>query len=438
MQKIFGTDGVRGIYGEEITPKLAYDVGRAVALYLKDKECINILVAKDTRLSGDILMTAFSSGAMSMGVSVTYIGKVTTPCVAYLTKTCNFGLGVMITASHNSKIYNGIKIFKSNGEKLGEKEEQKLTNIYKHLDNFQLMPSTKVGKLIIRRNLPVKYYNFLKSIIRDKTFDFSVAFDCANGVAYSILKKLFDNNFKKVHLINISQNGNKVNHECGATDTASLSRYVVDNNIDFGFAYDGDADRVVMVDGTGQLLDGDDILYNLAIYLKQNKKLKKNIVVGTTMTNIGLELALKDQGIGLIREDVGDKYIVDRLTKGNLSLGGEKAGHIIPLYYTNTGDGILTSLIMLSVISQNQLKKVKTYPQVFINISVDRKTKEKFLKSSRIEAKIKTLSLSNKDSRIVVRPSGTENKIRIMVEDFDKEKAENLALEIQKYIEQEC
>lgn len=438
MQKIFGTDGVRGIFGEEITPTLAYDIGRALALYTKDKEKSQILIAKDTRSSGDILLTSFVSGAMSMGVFVTYMGVTTTPSLSYTTRNFGFGVGVMITASHNSYEYNGIKIFKSNGEKLGVKEEKILTKIYKSLNNFSIAPASKCGKLLIKYNLGGKYFSYLKSLIKDKYFDFSVAFDCANGVTYKILQKLFDNNFKNVFIINISQNPRKVNFECGATDTKSLANFVVSNNLDFGFAFDGDGDRVVMVDSQGKLFDGDDILYNLALYLDKKNKLKKATVVGTTMTNLGLEKALKKEGIKLIREDVGDKYIVDRLVKDKLSLGGEKAGHIIPYEFTNTGDGVMTSLIMLNVIKKGGLTKVPELPQVFVNIKVSKKVKEGFLSNSKVNEYIEKVKSENEDIRLVVRPSGTENIIRIMVEGEAYDKCRLIADEISNFIQINC
>lgn len=438
MQKIFGTDGVRGVFGEEITPKLAYDMGRALALYTKDKEKSQILIAKDTRSSGDILLTAFVSGAMSMGVFVTYMGISTTPCLSYTTRNFGFGVGVMITASHNQYEYNGIKIFKSNGEKLGVKEEKVLTKIYKSLANFLPVPSSKCGKLTIKYNLGGKYFSYLKGLIKDKYFDVAVAFDCANGVTYKILQKLFDNNFKQCFIINISQNPRKVNFECGATNINSLAKFVVSNNLDYGFAFDGDGDRIVMVDKSGTLFDGDDILYNLALYLDKKHKLKSSTVVGTTMTNLGLEKALNSKNINLIREDVGDKYIVDRLIKNRLSLGGEKAGHIIPYEYTNTGDGVLVSLIMLDVISNNGMKRVENCPQVFSNISVTKKVKDEWNSNSKALGYIDNIIKTNPEVRVVVRPSGTENKIRVMVESESEDKCQLLSKKITNYIQNNC
>ena len=414
MQKIFGTDGARGVYGVEITPQLAFDIGRALAIYTKAEK--NILIAKDTRISSDVLLTSFVSGATSMGANVIYMGLVTTPCLSYITRHGDFACGVMITASHNSFEYNGIKIFKSNGEKLGVIDEKKLTHIYKNLSNFSLDKNSKCGKFSIKYGLTQKYINYLKSLIKDKFFDISVAFDCANGVSYRILTKLFDNNFKNVYFINTSQNGKKVNHDCGATDTGSLRDFVVNNGVDIGFAFDGDGDRVIAVNNKGEMLDGDDILYNLALSFKKQKMLNKNTVVGTSMTNMALERSLMAEDIGLVRVDVGDKYIVDKLNANGYSLGGEKAGHIIAKRYTNTGDGVLTALVLLNACNIEDIKKIKNLPQKIVNIDCSKKAKESFATNKIFESQLIELKNSYKEYRIVVRPSGTENKLRIMAE----------------------
>lgn len=414
MQKIFGTDGARGVYGVDITPRLAFDMGKAIAIYTKAEK--NILIAKDTRLSSDVLLTSFVSGATSMGANVIFMGQVTTPCLSYTTRFGDFACGVMITASHNSYEYNGIKIFKSNGEKLGVIDEKKLTHIYKNLDNFALDKTSKCGKFSIKYGLMQKYISYLKSLIKDKFFDISVAFDCANGVSYKIVNKLFDNNFKSVYFINTSQNGKKVNQNCGATDTQSLSEFVVKNGVDIGFAFDGDGDRVIAVNSKGETLDGDDILYNLAVHFKEQNALKKSIIVGTSMTNMALEKALKNKEITLERVDVGDKYIVDLLNKKGLSLGGEKAGHIIPKRYTNTGDGVLTSLLLLGVVETKKLAKIANYPQKIVNIDCTKKDKENVFLDKDFVTFVEKIKEKYIDYRIVVRPSGTENKLRIMVE----------------------
>ncbi len=433
MQKIFGTDGVRGVFGEEITPKLAFDIGRALALYIKDEDK-NILIAKDTRISGDILLTAVISGITSAGVGVVYMGITTTPALAFLTKNFGYGCGIMITASHNSYEYNGIKIFKSNGEKLGPKEEISLTKIYKALNCFDITQKSKCGSLKVNYGINNKYINFLKSIL-PSDIDKKIAFDCANGTTYNILSKLFKDS-KNICLINTLQNGKKVNENCGATDTRSLAKFVVKNDCDYGFAFDGDGDRVVMVDSLGTLHDGDDILYNLALNLKKNNKLKKSTIVGTIMTNKGIENALNKEGINLIRVDVGDKYIVDKLSSDNLSLGGESAGHIIAYDYTNTGDGVLTSLIMLEVINALGLKKVKATPQKIVNIACLKVAKIELFKNKNFAEYIERIKSENPDFYIVVRPSGTENKIRIMVDGESEEVVEKLIDDITSKIKQ--
>ncbi len=436
MQKIFGTDGVRGVFGEDITPDLAYNIGKAIAIYTKAEK--NILIAKDTRLSSDVLLTAFTCGATSMGACVVYMGQVTTPCLSYTTKSYNFGCGVMITASHNQSEYNGIKIFKSNGEKLGAVEEKKLTHIFKNIKSFTIDRNSKCGKFSIKYGLTNKYITYLKSLVKDKYFEISVAFDCANGVPYKIISKIFDNNFKNVYFINTSQNGKKVNQNCGATDTTSLTDFVVKNSLDLGFAFDGDGDRVIAVDGSGKIFDGDDILYNLGLYFKKQNMLNKDTVVGTTMTNLGLERAFEKEGIKLLRVDVGDKYIVDKLVDERLSLGGEKAGHIIPKKYTNTGDGILTALVLLPMFCKYGLKKVENMPQKIVNIDCAKKAKERLTQNKELFDFLETKKKDFNECRVVVRPSGTENKIRVMVEGKDFDLVQRLLDEVCLYITKNC
>ena len=428
MQKIFGTDGARGVYGVDITPKLAFDMGRALAVYTKAEK--NILIAKDTRDSCDVLLTAFASGAMSVGANVVCMGLVTTPCLSYTTRYGDFACGVMITASHNSCEYNGIKIFKSNGEKLGEKEEKELTDIYENIDSICKKQKFQCGKFVVNNSLIKKYIKYLKSFINDNCLNKSIAFDCANGVSHVIIKKIFDKNNKNIYLINTSQEGNKVNKNCGATDPKSLSNFVVKNKIDIGFAFDGDGDRIIAVDNRGQIIDGDDILYNLAIYLKGKKALNKNVVVGTSMTNMALEKAFYDGGIQIERVDVGDKYIVDRLVKEKLSLGGEKAGHIIPYQYTNTGDGVLVALLLAKIANERAIEKIKNCPQKIVNIECSKKAKDNILSNIELKNFIQTIKDKYINYRVVVRPSGTENKIRIMVEGEKTDNVEDIIKQI--------
>ncbi len=433
MQKIFGTDGIRGVYGEDITPELAYNVGRAIAIYIKDKNK-DILIAKDTRLSCDVLLSSFVAGATSMGVNVVHMGICSTPALAYTTKVHNFGCGIMITASHNSQEYNGIKVFKGNGEKLGESEEKVLTDIFDNLQAYSLTKQSPCGKFISKPSLIHSYLKHLKKIIKGKYYDLSVAFDCSNGATNKILSQLFEDNFKKLYIINTSMSGKKVNENCGATSPTGLSEFVKNNNLDLGFAFDGDGDRVIMVGKGGEVFDGDDILYNLAKCLKSKNKLKANAVVGTIMTNLGVERALSKEGIALYRVSVGDKYIVDKLKADSLVLGGEKAGHIIPYDYTNTGDGVLTSLIILEAF-EGKFTKVKNLPQELVNLPCKKEVKEKLFDSKSFALYLENLEKENSDYRVVVRPSGTENKIRVMVEGASEQKVKGLSTNICSYIQ---
>ncbi len=441
MQKLFGTDGVRGVVDDK-TSQLCFKIGKTLGIYLNKNKQNKIVIAKDTRQTCDMMLSALSCGLMCQGVNVVYAGVMTTPALSFLTKTQKFNLGVMITASHNTPEYNGVKIFDSLGNKPNTKLEQHLQKIYAHINNYKNVDYKTYGKFTSKQKLKYKYINYLKQFLKDFYFEDKVCFDLSNGAANFIIKPLL-NHFKNYVIIGDKTKGCLVNHNCGATNIQALQQAVINNNCKYGFAYDGDADRVIMVDKLGKVIDGDDILYILALYLKQNKLLHNNTVVGTIMANYGLQDALIKQNINFVRVKVGDKYIVDYINKHNLSLGGEQAGHIIIPSLTNTGDGVLVSLVLCKAISfykdkfDDILKNITKYPQVIKNVKVNQERKQSILINQKLQECITLCeSLLLDDGRIVVRASGTEPVIRVMTEGKDYELINKLADTIINTIQQ--
>ncbi len=419
--KLFGTDGVRGVINQEITPKLCYNIGRTLAKYLTQNNKKDILIAKDTRTSCDMIFSCLAAGLTSLGINVTFVGITTTPALCYLTKTQNFSLGVMITASHNSAEFNGIKIFDQNGNKPNTKLEKTLQGMFDKISQEPLIAYDKIGKVIYKPKLKQKYIAYLRTLLKGVACNQKVCFDNSNGAANYILKPLLKH-FDNFVVVGTDTQGINVNKNCGATCVQNLQAAIKANNCDIGFAFDGDADRIVMVKGD-KVLDGDDILYILARFLREQKLLYKDCVVGTIMANFGLQEALNKQNIKLIRVPVGDKYIVDYLAQNNLMLGGEQAGHIIINNLSNTGDGVLVSIVLLKALMyygdkfDTLLKDIKKYPQILKNISVDNKLKNQIIKLNKVQQTLnKCQDMLFDEGRVVLRASGTEPIIRIMAE----------------------
>ncbi len=441
MQKIFGTDGVRGVVDKDITPKLCFFIGKTLGYYLNSINKKTIIIAKDTRTTGDMLYTSLTSGLVSQGIDVVYAGIMTTPALSYLTKNCRYPMGVMLTASHNTAEYNGIKIFDCFGNKPNNKLEKQLQSIFNKSHTLQSLPYDKYGKIINKPNLKTSYINFLDSLLKGLDCDKKVCFDMSNGASNYILKKLLPKHFKNYITIGTCTKGQFVNNSCGATKIDALQQAVIDNNCDLGFAYDGDADRVVMVKD-GKVLDGDDILYILAVFLKEQKLLKHNTVVGTVMSNFGLKEALNMRNIDFVRVDVGDKHIVDYIAKHNLQLGGEQAGHIIINSLSNTGDGVLVSIILLRALMyygayfDDITKELTKYPQLIKNVHVSQDKKQIILSNDKLRDTLKVCQARLLDEgRILIRPSGTEPLIRIMVEGKDCDLIQHIADTIAKVID---
>lgn len=429
----FGTDGIRGIVNNDLTEQIAEMVGNALA---RKKKKAKILIGRDTRVSGSFLLVAIATGALKGGADVVDVGVLPTPAISFLVKNKKFDYGVVVSASHNPKEYNGIKIFNSEGKKLSEKEESELERFFACPQTYS---SLKVGSFKSSPNLKNAYINYLKSISQNLN-GLKVVLDCSNGASYFTAPKIFKSLGADVIKTACSNNGKKINENCGSTHIENLKNKVLKERADVGFAFDGDADRIIAVDEKGDVFDGDKILYILAVQLHEKGLLNGDTIVGTSHTNTGLLIALNKKKINLIRTDIGDKYVIDAMEKMNLSLGGEQSGHIIIKPFLPTGDGVLSALQIAGIMktknkSLSELFDAKLLPQINKNIVVEDKLK--VLNNEKLSQSV--LQISNEIApvgRILVRASGTEPKIRVMIEHPDEEKAKRYVVELEKIIKQ--
>ncbi len=450
--RLFGTDGIRGrVNSSPMKPDNVLRIGMAIASVLKDNHGRRmVLIGKDTRLSGYMIESALTSGLCSMGMNVTLVGPIPTPGVAYLTRALRLEAGVVISASHNPFEDNGIKIFSSDGYKLSDEKEREIERLVADERFPRRMPSgEKIGKAFRLEDATGRYIEYIKSTIpRGADLEgLKIVVDSANGAAYKVTSVLLRELGADVISINDKPDGININDKCGSLHLESLCKTVKDLGADVGIAHDGDADRTLLIDEKGNIVDGDMIIGICAEELKKEGRLNGDAVVVTVMSNIGLEKFLNALGIGVIRTKVGDRYVVDEMRRGGYSLGGEQSGHIIFSEYSTTGDGPITALQVLYLMikrgkSLSQLKaNIQLYPQVLINVPVDSSISMAKLRDFKnfqdvrntIEKSIKRLK---ERGRILVRPSGTEPKIRVMVEaeDYDeaKEVAEDIAESIRK------
>lgn len=441
MGKYFGTDGFRGNANITLTVEHAYKVGRYIGYYFgKDKEYAKVVIGKDTRRSSYMFEYALVAGLTASGAHVSLMHVTTTPSVAYITRTDNFDCGIMISASHNPYYDNGIKLVNSKGYKM-EKEVEDL--IEKYIDgNIEELPYATMEKVGIATDYSMgrnRYIGYLMSIPTRAFKNYKIGLDCANGASSGIAKSVFDALGAKTYVINNEPNGININNNCGSTHIEGLQKLIIDNKLDIGFAYDGDADRCLAVDSKGNVIDGDLIIYLCGKYLKDKGQLDGNKVVTTIMSNIGLYKALDEIGIGYEKTQVGDKYVNENMVTNGYVLGGEQSGHIIFSKYATTGDGILTSLKIMETIIESKktidelLLPIKIYPQVLKNVSVT--DKQKVLNDMNVKNKINEIEnkLGN-DGRVLVRPSGTEMIIRVMVEAKTEEECENYVNQIAEEI----
>lgn len=434
MGNFFGTDGVRGIANKELTCETALKIGKAAAKVLT-KECSGkpkIIIGKDTRISSDMLEAALLAGICSVGAEGISLGVVPTPAVAYLVKKYGADAGVMISASHNSFEFNGIKLFDKNGFKLPDDIQEQIENII--LDDSgkcdtELPIGEAVGKITYCNTAAKDYIDYLIGTSEFTDKNLKIAVDCANGSSSVTAKDLFKKLNINASILFAEPDGININENCGSTYLENLSKYVTENNCDLGIAFDGDADRCLCVDEKGNVIDGDTILAICALDMKNKGILKNNTLVGTIMSNLGLKKFCEKNNINFSETKVGDRYVLERMQNEDYNIGGEQSGHVIFLDYSTTGDGQLTAVQVLNILSKSNKKaselneSVKKYPQKSATVNITQNQKGVFDKQENIKRYLDSLKEELGDfGRIVVRESGTEPKIRIMVEheNFDK------------------
>ena len=425
MGKYFGTDGFRGEANVTLTVEDAYKVGRFLGWYYGQKtkaDRCRVVIGKDTRRSSYMFEYSLVSGLTASGADVYLLHVTTTPSVSYVVRTEEFDCGIMISASHNPYYDNGIKVINGRGEKL---EEETIEKIESYLDGeMGEIPFAKrdaIGRTVDYAAGRNRYIGYLISLATRSFKNMRIGLDCANGSASAIAKNVFDALGAETHVINNTPDGLNINTNCGSTHIGGLQKYVVENHLDVGFAYDGDADRCLAVDSEGKLVDGDKILYVCGKYMKEQDTLVNNTVVTTVMSNFGLYKAFEREGISYEKTAVGDKYVYENMSQNGHCLGGEQSGHIIFSKHATTGDGILTSLKLMEVILEKKetlaklADEVQIYPQVLKNVRV--KNKEAAQADRDVQAEVQKVSDALGDTgRILVRPSGTEPLIRVMVE----------------------
>ncbi|EEZ80513.1 MAG: phosphoglucosamine mutase [Candidatus Thioglobus sp.] len=422
MGQFFGTDGIRGRVGEEpITADFFLKLGWAVGSVLAKDGSASVIIGKDTRVSGYLFESALEAGFLSAGVDVGLLGPMPTPAVAYLTQAYGATAGVVISASHNHFQDNGVKFFSSQGFKLSDENQKEIEA--KLSESMISVDSDNIGKAHRHEQPLGRYIEFCKSTF-DRSVDLSglnIVIDCANGATYHIAENVFSELGANITIINNQPDGFNINLNCGATDTKQLQRVVVEQKFDLGIAFDGDGDRLMMVDTDGKLVDGDELVFIIAKAWKDQSRLVNNAVVGTKMTNLGMRHALKDLGINFIETDVGDRFVMEQMQSSGSILGGEGSGHIICLDKTTSGDGIVSALQVLEVLAKShkslgELKKeMEKYPQVLINV----KTKSKVDLDNHADLKQAQLEVEESlgdEGRVLIRASGTEPLIRVMVE----------------------
>ena len=425
MGLFFGTDGLRGKVNEELTYDIAYKIGNALSI-LKEKP--TIIVGSDTRISNTYLSLGVASGAMSGGARVIDIGVVPTAGIAYITKKVGADYGVVISASHNSGEYNGIKVFNGDGYKLGDKEEERIERCF---IREKINDYANIGTYEQNFNLTKLYKKYLIEASEHSLKGKTIVLDCAYGASHRIAPEVFRKLGANVIAANATDDGRKINQNCGALYPENLIKRVFRYKADMGFAFDGDSDRLIAVDEKGGIIDGDMIIYGLAKYLKKNGRLAHDMVVGTSHTNMAIEESLKNEGIDLIRTDIGDKYVLAKLLEKNLSLGGEQSGHVILKELATTGDGILTAIIVANMLISEKTKmsdalNIELYPQANKNVIV--KDKFRIMNSEDLSKEIAKYNADlNGKGRLMIRASGTEPKIRVMVESRDKVMNERIA-----------
>jgi len=447
MRKLFGTDGIRGVANVyPMTVEVALQLGKGCAYIFKDKSRHHkIVVGKDTRLSGYMMETAITAGICSMGGDVILVGPLPTPGIAFITTSMRADAGIVISASHNPYQDNGIKIFSSNGFKLPDLMEERIEALMfsEELSSSQVT-ANKVGKAFRIEDAIGRYIVFLKNTFpQELTLDgLSIVLDCANGATYKVAPTVFEELGAEVTLLGAKPNGENINKNCGALYPGLISAMVRKKKADLGISFDGDGDRVVFVDENGDSVNGDQIMAICASRMAKEKRLRKNTLVSTVMSNMGLEVSMREKGIRLIRTQVGDRYVVEEMVKRGCNLGGEQSGHLIFLDHNPTGDGILSALQLLAIMQKEEKSLsdlsdiMDQYPQKLVNVRIkERRRLEEFpavsLQIKKVEKKL------GEKGRLLVRFSGTEPLVRVMVEGEDEKEINMLAEETARVIERE-
>jgi phosphoglucosamine mutase len=445
MGKLFGTDGVRGVANEELTAELAYKLGQAGAYVLtaETKHTPKILVGTDTRISCAMLEAALISGMCSVGAKAECLGVIPTPAVAYLTKLYQADAGVVISASHNPFEFNGIKFFNSKGYKLSDEIEEKIESII--LDSCEALPQPTgrhIGSKTVNQLAERDYISYVKTTIEGNLKGLKIALDCANGASSQVAPAALKELGADVYVINNQPDGININHDCGSTHMKRLQEFVLECGADIGIAFDGDADRMLAVDEMGNIVNGDQIMAICGLELKKHGMLKDNAIVATVMSNLGLDLMAKEHGLNIIKTKVGDRYVLEEMLEKGYCLGGEQSGHVIFIRHNTTGDGLITALQLLGILKNSDKKLsemasiVKILPQVLKNAKVRNDIKNSFLEDELIAGMCAELEKEFQgEGRVLIRPSGTEPLVRVMIEGKDLQYITKKASELADLIE---
>ncbi|WP_312094559.1 phosphoglucosamine mutase [Niallia sp.] len=444
MGKYFGTDGVRGVANSELTPEIAFKLGRYGGFVLtKDHDRPKVLIGRDTRISGHMLEGALVAGLLSIGAEVMRLGVISTPGVSYLTKALGAQAGVMISASHNPVADNGIKFFGPDGFKLSDEQELEIEALIdKEEDTLPRPTGADLGQVDDYFEGGQKYLQFLKQTVDEEFAGIHIALDCAHGATSSLAMHLFADLDADISTMGASPNGLNINDGVGSTHPEALAKFVLDKEADVGLAFDGDGDRLIAIDENGDIVDGDQIMYICAKYLKETGRLKNNTVVSTVMSNLGFYKALEQHQITSIPTAVGDRYVVEEMRNNGYNLGGEQSGHIIFLDFNTTGDGLLTGLQLVNIMKVTKKKlselagEMKKFPQKLVNIKVT----DKFHVTDNEKVKeviAKVEQDMNGNGRILVRPSGTEPLVRVMAEAPTEELCEAYVNVISEVVKEE-
>lgn len=441
MAKYFGTDGARGKANEKLTLEMATKMGQYLGWYYSKKKHAKIVIGKDTRLSSDMFELALASGALSCGANVYLLDVTPTPAVSYLVKKEKFDCGIMISASHNPYYDNGIKLFDGNGCKMNPIVEEEVEEYIDNKRNIEMAYDDHIGHVVHWDEGIQLYESWLKSIVPLELSGFRIALDLANGSATSCAIECLRDMGAYVDAIHNAPNGVNINEACGSTHPEALQDMMKSGKYDVGFAFDGDADRLIAIDEHGQLINGDYTMYICGKYLKDNNKLKDNVVVTTVMSNLGLYHAFDKAGIKYEQTAVGDKYVFECMKEHDYNLGGEQSGHVIFYEYHNTGDGLLSALKLLEVMSNTKKsltelgKDLFIYPQLLVNINL--KDKEAALNNQELKKVILNIeNILGDEGRVLVRPSGTEQLLRIMVEAKTVELCEKYVNEVVDFMKE--